>query len=131
MSDAFSAIGPKPANLGTMQTFENMHIPLFILFADIVQGGENVIRGRTFTNCVLAGPAVIAPTGAGVNMRDCDMGNASGNIRNLLLRPMGSLVTGAIPFDDCTFIGCKFRSIGFAGSDEFLKQFVANIGAHS
>ena len=86
---------------------------------------EPVIKGRTFTNCLLHGPAVFLAL-QGVTLEGCNIGYARGDVKNLLLRPVSSTsVVGAIPFEDCRFVDCDFDKIGFTGADSFLESVLA------
>ena len=86
---------------------------------------QMVIKGRTFTNCLLHGPAVFLAL-KGVALEGCNIGYARGDVKNLLLRPVSSTsVVGAIPFEDCRFVDCDFDKIGFTGADSFLESVLA------
>ena len=87
-----------------------------------------LIEGKTFIDCRLEGPAVMMPVGA-CEFDACDMGYSGGDVRNLMLAPVGAeKVIGAIAFRDCTFRRCKFFAVGFTGSPTFLKNFHAVVG---
>lgn len=95
------------------------------LFLAALKSGQAIISGRTFVNCRLEGPAVFLALG-GVELENCDLGEAKGDMRSLLLKPLSpTRVTGAIPFVDCRFEACSFFSVGFTGSDAFLDQLLA------
>ena len=104
---------------------ENLDIVLFELFRANMIAGDQVIRGRTFRNCLIEGPAVMLVL-PGTHFDDTNFGDADGDIRNLVLRPAGpQKVVGAIPVQDCTFIGCHFHGVGFTGPEAFLQQILA------
>lgn len=110
-----SAIGAGPE-------YEGINIWLPALAVEAARRGENAIIGKTFRNCMIEGPAVLLPLGA-CNFDGCNMGDAQGDIRNLLLQPMGpQKVTGTVAFQDCQFINCQFIRVGFTGTPDFLGQ---------
>jgi hypothetical protein len=108
--------------LGAGPHYSNLDIWLPLLFHEAAQRGEAVLDGKTFTNCRIQGPAVIVPI-AGCQFNACSMGNAEGDMRNLLLQPLGpTRVNGVIPFSNCVFERCEFVAVGYAGASEFLEQ---------
>lgn len=116
----FAAIGPGPS-------YEKVHIWLPQLIAEAALRGEGAIEGRTFTDCVLEGPAVLLAI-AGCHFGGCNMGDSMGDARNLLLTPMGpTKVTGVIGFKDCKFINCSFLRVGFTGAPQFLSDLIAQL----
>lgn len=114
---SFASIGPGPE-------YKSIHIWMPQLAAESALRREALIEGRTFTDCVFEGPAVLLPVG-GCQFQDCNMGDSMGDARNLMLLPMGpERVAGAIAFKDCVFVNCAFMRIGFTGAPEFLEQLV-------
>lgn len=113
-------IGPGPI-------YDGVHIWLPQLFAETARGGAGMIENRTFINCRFEGPAVILPV-EGCTFTACNMGEAAGDTRNMLLAPAGPKVIGVIPFRNCTFRDSAFYMVGFTGSPEFIKQFHAMVG---
>ncbi|MGI4818197.1 hypothetical protein [Brevundimonas sp.] len=108
--------------IGAGPEYEGLNIWLPALAIEAARRGEAIIEGKTYRNCVIEGPAVLLPIGA-CNFDGCNMGDAQGDIRNLLLQPMGpQRVTGTIAFKDCQFINCQFMRVGFTGTPEFLAQ---------
>ncbi|MFN3536100.1 MAG: hypothetical protein ACK4Y4_01480 [Brevundimonas sp.] len=106
-------VGPGPVH-------EGVHIWLPQLVIESAQRGEADIAGRTFRDCFMEGPAVLLALG-GCTFDGCNMGDAMGDPRNLLLAPRGAQkVTGAVPFRECAFINCRFLRVGFTGAPEFL-----------
>ena len=87
--------------------------------------GRVFIENKTFTDCVIEGPAVVL-MGDGVAMDGCHMGVAS-DPAMLLLRPVGKTVNGVIGFKNCRFIRCRFAQIGFVGDDRFIEEFQQNL----
>ena len=117
MSDIieFKALGPGPV-------YERTDIWLPQLVAEALRRGEQMIEGKTFIDCKIEGPAVFCPVG-GVSFEGCDLGNSGGDIRNLMLAPLGpDKITGAIAFRNCIFRSCNLFAVGFTGSPEFLKD---------
>lgn len=101
--------------------FENLDLSLQEVFAHAVARGEPVIQGRTFKGCRIQGPAILLVSNR-VTFEDTNFGDSRGDIRNLLLKPVGDKVIGALPVRDCAFIGCEFYGVGFTGTDEFIAQ---------
>lgn len=90
------------------------------LFMETARTGTMVIENRRFENCLIEGPAVLLPI-EGCNFDGCDLGDAHGDPRNLMLAPQGpQRVTGPIPFKNCQFINCRFVGVGFTGTPAFL-----------
>ena len=92
------------------------------------QRGEAMIAGKTFRDCFLEGPAVLLAVG-GCSFDGCNMGDAMGDTRNLLLAPVGpQKVTGTVTFSDCSFVDCRFLRVGFTGAPEFLANIQQVLG---
>ena len=89
--------------------------------------GKMSIDGKTFTDCVIEGPAVMAVMN-GTTFDGCNMG-AAANPRNLLLKPMGDKIVGAIGMADCRFVRCRFAQVAFTGSDALLAELESGITA--
>jgi len=114
--------------LGAGPVYDDVSIWLPQLFAETVRSGSAIIENRTFINCRFEGPAVILPV-EGCSFSACNMGEAGGDTRNLLLAPVGAKkVIGVIPFRNCTFRDSAFYMVGFTGSSDFLQQFAAMVG---
>ena len=108
-------IGPGPEYTGA-------RIWLPQLLVEAGQQGEYEIVGRTFVDCVLEGPAVMAPI-AGCHFDDCHLGAHGGDPRILMLTPLSEAgVVGPIPFRNCTFRRCTFVGVGYTGAPQFLQQ---------
>ena len=118
---SFPIIGPGPR-------YEKSHIWLPQLVVEAAQRGEAQIRGKTFVGCFFEGPAVLLPLGD-TKFDGCNMGDAMGDTRNLILTPRGpQKVTGAVPFQDCTFTNCHFLHVGFTGAPAFLDGMLKALG---
>ncbi len=114
-------IGPGPI-------YQTTHIWLPQLFLEASRTGDVPIQNRTFTECLIEGPAVLLPVD-GCSFDGCSLGDAQGDPRNLLLRPLGpQKVTGAIAFKNCTFYRCRFHAVGFTGTEAFLDDLVKMLG---
>lgn len=113
--------------LGIGPLYEDVHIWLPQLFAETALGGAAAIENRTFVKCRFEGPAVILPID-GCNFDACNMGEAGGDTRNLLVAPVGPKLVGVIPFRNCVFRDCAFYRVGFTGSPTFIEHFGAMVG---
>ena len=83
--------------------------------------GQMSIKDKTFTDCLIEGPAVMAVMD-GTNFDSCSMG-ATTDVRNLLYRPVGQVkMAGVVGMSNCRFVRCSFVQVGFTGSDELLAQ---------
>ncbi len=118
---ALTLIGPGPV-------YEDVSIWLPQLFAEHARTGSSIIEGKTFVRCRFEGPAVLLPV-SGCSFSGCNMGEAGGDTRNLLLSPIGpQKVVGVMPFKDCVFRDSAFFMVGFTGTPDFLAQFQATVG---
>ena len=114
--------------LGPGPNYKSTSVWLPQLFMETSRAGSLIIEGRTFTDCLIEGPGVLLPL-EGCNFEGCNMGDAHGDPRNLMLQPVGpQRVTGAIPLKDCKFINCRFLGVGFTGSKAYLDEMVAALG---
>lgn len=82
--------------------------------------GQMMIEGKTFTDCLIEGPAVLG-IGEGVQFDGCNMGTAT-DVRTLLLTPRGPKAVGVIGFKDCRFVRCRFMQIGFTGPEDTVAE---------
>ena len=108
-----------PATDLSLKAFENVDIVLFELYQACL--AEGAIVSRTFTGCRLTGPAIVLAAG-GTSFEECNFGDPRGEMRNLLLQPMGTKALGTVPMHGCTFLGCEFYNVGFTGSPELLNE---------
>ncbi|MNT51024.1 hypothetical protein D3C86_1676980 [compost metagenome] len=117
--------------LGPGPEYKGASVWLPQLFMETSRAGSLVIEDRVFTDCLIEGPAVLLPL-EGCHFDGCNMGDAQGDPRNLLLQPMGpQRVTGAIPLKNCKFINCRFLGVGFTGAKLYLDDMVAALGGAS
>ena len=130
MTDATNTAAAEPIVLellGPGPNYANKTVWLPQLFMETARAGSMVIEGRRFENCLIEGPAVLLPL-EGCNFDGCNMGDAHGDPRNLMLSPQGpQRVTGPIPFKNCQFINCRFVGVGFTGAPAFLDSMAAAI----
>lgn len=108
-------------------SFDKEAVWLPVLAVNHWNAGEMVISGKTFTDCVIEGPAVLAVMN-GTVFDGCNMG-AAANPRNLLLKPLGDKIAGAIGMAGCRFVRCRFAQVAFTGDDALLAELEKGIVA--
>ncbi len=108
-------------------SFDKEAVWLPLLAVNHWNAGEMVIAGKTFTDCVIEGPAVLAVMN-GTVFDGCNMG-AAANPRNLLLKPLGDKIVGAIGMANCRFVRCRFAQVAFTGDDALLAELETGIVA--
>lgn len=107
--------------------FNGATFMLFDLYRASVQAGGGVmIEGRTFTDCVLEGPALMLVL-EGVQFQSTNFGPTSGDLRNMLFQPMGNMGIGAIPIRNCTFTNCRFNTLGITGNEDLLQMLIEQV----
>lgn len=99
-------------------TFEKEAVWLPSLAVHHMNAGQTSIADKTFTECLIEGPAVMAVMN-GTSFDSCNMGVAK-DPRTLLLEPRGELIAGAVGVSNCRFVRCRFVQVGFTGSSELL-----------
>lgn len=103
-------------------------LPQLFLETSRAGAGSLLIENRTFNECLLEGPAVLLAL-EGCQFDGCNMGDAHGDIRSLMLQPSSpQRVTGPIPFKNCTFINCRFLGVGFTGAPSFMDSLTRALG---
>ncbi len=107
------------------KTFKDKNLLLFEVFrANLEQTGEVTVKGVSFINCQIEGPAVMLPL-SGCKFDDCNFGITHGDMRTLILYPASTeRVTGAVPMLDCVFEAVDFFSVGFTGQKPFLDSML-------
>jgi len=100
--------------------FEKEAVWLPSLAVHHMNAGQTFIDGKTFTDCLIEGPAVMAVMN-GTTFDSCNMGVAS-DPRTLLLQPLGDKIAGVVGMSNCRFVRCRFAQVGFTGSPELLQQ---------
>lgn len=107
-------------------SFEKEAVWLPSLAVQHWNAGQMAIDGKTFTDCVIEGPAVMAVM-AGTMFDNCAMGTTS-DVRNLLYRPLSTTkLAGVVGVANCRFVRCRFVQVGFTGSDDLLEQLQGGI----
>ena len=107
-------------------SFEKEAVWLPSLAVNHWNAGQMAIDGKTFTDCVIEGPAVMAVMN-GTVFDSCNMGSAS-DLKTLLFRPMGDTkMAGVVGMSNCRFVRCRFVQVGFTGSDGLLDQLTGGI----
>lgn len=107
--------------------FTGATFALFDLYRASVQAGGGVmIEGRTFTDCVFEGPALMLVLD-GVHFESTNFGPTGGDMRNMLFKPMGNVGIGAIPVRNCTFTNCRFNTLGITGNEDLLQMLIDNV----
>lgn len=101
-------------------TFEKEAVWLPSLAVHHMNAGQTVIDGKTFTECLIEGPAVLAVM-TGTSFDTCNMGVAE-DPRTLLLDPRGDMIAGAVGMANCRFVRCRFVQVAFTGAREMLDQ---------
>lgn len=104
--------------------FDGEAVSLIDLYRHELGKGQSVIRERTFRNCGIEGPAIALILG-NVHFERTDFGFTAGDIRNIVLRPLGEKALGTIPIGACRFENCQFFAVGFTGTDGFIDQLLA------
>ena len=102
-------------------TFEKEAVWLPQLAVHHWNAGQMAIEGKTFTDCVIEGPAVMAVMN-GTVFDSCAMGTTS-DMRTLLYRPLSQdKMAGLVGVKNCRFVRCRFVQVGFTGSDALLEE---------
>lgn len=104
--------------------FDGEAVSLIDLYRHELGKGQSVIRDRVFRNCGIEGPGIALILG-NVHFERTDFGYTGGDIRNLVLRPVGEKALGTIPIGASRFENCKFFAVGFTGTEDFLNQLLA------
>lgn len=107
-------------------SFEKEAVWLPSLAVQHWNAGQMVIDGKTFTDCVIEGPAVMAVMN-GTVFESCAMGTTS-DIRTLLYRPLSQTkMAGLVGMSNCRFIRCRFVQVGYTGTDAMLDELLAGV----
>lgn len=117
MTDVFSEEAGRATVARTEFTKEAIWLPL--LAVQHQNAGQPVIKGKTFTDCLFEGPALMLPV-KDCSFDGCNMG-VTRDATSLFYTPKGSVLIGAIPFEDCRFINCRFSQVGFTGHPDFMQ----------
>ena len=117
MTDIFSEEAGRAAVEKTEFTNEAIWLPL--LAVQHQNGGQPIIKNKTFTNCLFEGPALMVPVD-NCHFEGCNMG-AVKDVNSLFYAPKGPMLVGAVPFDGCRFINCRFSQVAFTGHPDFVQ----------
>ena len=109
-----------PAFVDT-KVFEKKGIWLPQLAVHKFNAGAKILDGFTFRDCLIEGPGVLAVVD-GCHFEGCNMGQAR-DPRSLLLKAVGPMISGVVPFSNSQFINCRFFMIGFTGGEATMKEF--------
>lgn len=92
-------------------------------------GAGNIIRGRTFEDVNVVGPAIVTPI-INVALESCKFPIRDGGSINEILWEitLPRVVVGVIGLENCSFRHCKFIGIGFMGSRDFLDLLKKDLG---
>ena len=111
-------------------TFEKEAVWLPVLAVHHWNAGQMAIDGKTFTDCVIEGPAVMAVM-RGTGFESCAMGTTA-DIRTLLYRPLSETkMAGLVGMSNCRFIRGRVAQVGFTGMDDLLAELEAGITPQS
>ncbi|MES2833106.1 MAG: hypothetical protein V4707_00190 [Pseudomonadota bacterium] len=108
-------------------TFDTEAVWLPAMAVQHLNAGKSVIEGKTFTDCLIEGPALLAAID-NVTFENCNMGEAL-EPRSLLVQPMGPKVAGGIAVSNTRFVRCRFVLVSFTGHPEFLKSVEETLSA--
>lgn len=133
MTDQIPTMSPEEAAgraLVARTSFEKEAVWLPSLAVQHWNAGQMAIDGKTFTDCVIEGPAVVAVMN-GTMFDNCAMGTTS-DVRNLLYRPLSTTkLAGVVGMANCRFVRCRFAQVGFTGSDDLLEQLLGGVKSMS
>lgn len=118
-------VKPAPNDLGTRKIFNGFVVSIPALI-EAATAAKTAIEGRKFTDCVIIGPAILSPSTTTL-LKDCNFGDVAGDPRNLLVRPEGSRIIGALSVAGCVFDGCLMNGIGLVGDQGFITGFLDNV----
>ena len=113
-------------DLVTPTEFTNEAIWLPAMTIQHWNAGQMAIEGKTFTDCLIEGPAVMAVMN-GTRFDSCAMGTTT-EVKSLLYRPVSQKkLAGVVGMSNCLFVRCRFAQVGFTGADDLLEQFESGI----
>ena len=107
-------------------TFEKEAIWLPSFAVQHWNANQMFIDGKTFTDCLIEGPAVMAIMN-GTVFESCAMGTTS-DMRTLLYRPLSQTkMAGLVGMSNCRFVRCRFVQVGYTSSDAVLDELLAGV----
>jgi hypothetical protein len=92
-----------------------------ILLSDLLRDRAPVLEERTFKDCAIIGPAIVAFAWP-YFFQDCKWYTGAAD-EMFMQAPENKLVAGIAVFHSCTFIRCDWYYIGIIAPDEQLKEF--------
>jgi len=125
MSDMFSEEAGRALVAKTEFTKEAIWLPLLAVHHQ--NAGQPIIKGKVFKDCLFEGPALMVPVN-NCSFDGCNMGGTR-DAQSLFYSAKGSVLVGAIPFEDCQFINCRFSQVGFTGHPDFIESFGASLAS--
>lgn len=123
MTDMFSEEAGRAVVAQT--EFKNEAIWLPMMAVHHQNAGQPIIKDKTFTDCLFEGPALMVPVNE-CHFDGCNMG-AVKDLNSLFYAPKGTVLVGAVPFENCRFINCRFSQIGFTGHPDFITSMAAGL----
>ncbi len=122
---------PAPINLDAVQLSATYLQGVPLRLVDIPRTGFS-IKGRTFENCDIFGPAIMAPVSKSMIV-GCAFQTELPGVWSPVLWPIpdDATVIGVIGLVDCTFKNCRFHGVGIAGSRRNLANLLKATGASS
>lgn len=127
MSDMFSEEAGRAVVAKTEFIKQAIWLPL--LAVQHQNGDQPVIKGKVFKDCLFEGPALVVPV-KNCSFDGCNLG-ATRDPNALFYTPKGSMLVGAIPFEDCQFINCRFSQVAFTGHPDFLQGLADSLTSAS
>ena len=85
------------------------------------------LKDKTFQNCLIIGPAVLAPTSNNAFVL-CQFGVLPSGVNSILLQSDSTMRIGMIEVQNCKFIQCQFLGISFVGDAHFLDDLRKSAG---
>lgn len=83
---------------------------------------DQTLEGGTFTDCLILGPQVVVIHGC--TLDHCTWEHPGTDISSILWRfPKAEEVVGCLVLANCTFVRCRFRGVGIAGTPEMLAEW--------
>ena len=123
-----SIIKQEQAELRTIVTLGEITISSFegktIRLVDLVNE-DNIIKKRTFEDCYIFGPAIMAPLGK-TSIIDCSFAGQFDDLFITIQNRQFKGNEGYIGCLDCTFIRCNFSRIGIVGTSKLREKFLAS-----
>jgi hypothetical protein len=88
---------------------------------------EGMLRDFHFTRCRIGGPAVLWLEDDTVQMLGCTYGNLFGDAKpeSLWWDAPSEWTAGAVFVSNCTFLQCDFLMVGFTGTPEKKRRYLA------